>query len=152
VSTRTRLAIALGRLAARLVGLGRLARAFERGAPFVTQLDAHWSALEMRGMAPAVVELVGDRDEIVVANGEPELPQRRRTVIRVRRSAHRDILAVDARPDGSDPASWRSPDDPRRERRNVLRVALVGSPTELRGLARRRAPREVIPLDATARG
>jgi len=149
---RTRIAIAFGHRLARIAGIGRLARAFERGAPFTADLDARWAALDTRGAAPAVVELFGDRDDVLTWDGGGELATRRRVIIRVRRSTHRDILAVDARPEGSDPATWRSPDDPRRERRSVLRAALVGSPTELRGLARRRAPREIIPLDATARG
>lgn len=152
MASRTRLAIVLGHRFARLVGVGKLVRAFERSSPFVADLEARWSALEARGAAPSAVELFGDRDDVLTPAAESELASRRRTVIRVRRSTHRDILAVDARADGSDPATWRSVDDPRRERRNVLRAALVGSMTELRGLSRRRAPREVIPLDATARG
>lgn len=152
MAPRTRLAIVMGRRFARIAGIGKLARAFERGAPFITDLEERWSALELRGAAPSVVELFGDRDDMLTPLSELEIASRRRAVIRVRRSTHRDILAVDARPDGSDPATWRSADDPRRERRDVLRAALIGSPTELRGLARRRAPREIIPLDATARG
>lgn len=153
MSRRMRLAIRLARLIGRLTGLGRLARAFERGAPFVTELEARWRSLEEHGGTPMMVELVGEKDDVLARDGEGEVAVRRNAaIVRVRRSTNRDILAVDVRADGNDPETWRRADDPRRERRAALHAALTAPAVELRALARRRMPRDVIPLPAGYRG
>lgn len=147
------LAMGAARFVGRLTGLGRLARAFERGAPFVTELEARWRSLQEHGGVPMVVELVGETDDVLARDAEGEVAVRRNAVIvRVRRSTDRDILAVDVRADGNDPETWRRADDPRRERRAALHAALTAPAVELRALARRRVPRDVIPLSAGYRG
>jgi hypothetical protein len=144
---RTRAAIRLASALARTLGIGRLARSFERGAPFVTELASGWRAAEERGTAPMVVEVVGEIDEAVARVSDAAgTPRRQPTVVRVRGSTHRDILIVDTHGDPADPSTWRRADDPRRERRSALTAALTAPASELRTLARRRIPRDVIPF------
>jgi len=116
--------LAIGKLS----NTGQLIRQFERGEPFVSNLRLQWldvAAKAKRGenglRPPTVIQLLGDRDDLVSAEDSRDVAVSKDFIwVNVNNTGHASILDLD------DPASGA-------ERRQKFQMAL-GSPDDLKEL------------------